>query len=124
MNSARYPPIDVSVLSDTVGDDPAFHDELLCDFANALADGAAALDRSLNMGLAPLAATAHRLKGSARGFGATRLAGILEELESSCLLNRRVAAEASLRLSQIEAKVCLGWIRARLGDAADSGTKA
>lgn len=76
------PVLDVSVLIDLVGDEPAVVDEFLDDFQQSATESHAAMQNAVAAGDAKaLTALAHRLKSSSRSVGAIKLGACCEDLE-------------------------------------------
>jgi PAS domain S-box-containing protein len=77
-------PVDVNVLKELVGDDPAVISEFLRDFRTSSEKIAADLRGACQEGQAKIAgATAHKLKSSARAVGALALGELCAEMEQA-----------------------------------------
>jgi len=78
------PVLDVRVLIDLVGDEPAVVYEFLDDFRRSATESHAAMQAAIAAGDAKaLTALAHRLKSSSRSVGAIQLGACCEELEKA-----------------------------------------
>ena len=83
-SSQDQPVLDVSVLIDLVGDEPAVVHEFLDDFQQSATESHAAMQAAIAAGDAKtLTALAHRLKSSSRSVGAIRLGARCEDLEKA-----------------------------------------
>ena len=81
---AGFAPVDLCVLTDLVGEDPAAIAEVLQAFRESAAESSRDLLRSVSAGLTqPAADAAHKLKSAARTVGALRLGNICAEIEDA-----------------------------------------
>lgn len=95
--SGASPAIDESTLRAWLGDDPATVAELLQDFLRDAREAERDIGTSLSAANLPtLAATAHRLKGSALAIGARRLADIAARLEQAGRTGDRAVCQDGL----------------------------
>jgi PAS domain S-box-containing protein len=105
-------PVDPRVLADLIGDDPAVLREFMQDFARSATLACSELAAALQCGDELRgAATAHRLKSSARAIGAIRLGDLCDRLESamqSSDLEAQVLARAAFETELVRVQE---WIR-------------
>ncbi len=95
--------VDLNVLADLVGDDPAVIAEVLDAFRQSATLHAAAMTRSIAVGDTPAASdAAHKLKSGARAIGALRLGDLCERIEA--LATSRKAGELTALLPLFEAE--------------------
>jgi CheY-like chemotaxis protein/HPt (histidine-containing phosphotransfer) domain-containing protein len=81
---AEKKPVDVTILENLVGNDPAVISEFLHDFRISSARVAVDLRAACEAGqAAPAAAAAHKLKSSARSVGAMALGELCEQMEQA-----------------------------------------
>ncbi|MFK2875701.1 response regulator [Rhodanobacter hydrolyticus] len=81
------PTLDINVLKNLIGDEPALLYVLLKDFLDALMTGMAAIRKAAaGDDFGEVGAMAHRLKSSSRSVGALQVGDICAELENSSLL--------------------------------------
>ncbi|MFC6674146.1 PAS domain-containing hybrid sensor histidine kinase/response regulator [Marinobacterium aestuariivivens] len=103
--------VDLSLLTDLVGDDPAMMRELLADYRLSAQQLSVTLKEALEQqDMAQVAATAHKLKSSSRSVGAVTLGDICAELENACRSHdqqamKDCAAEFATAMAAVDAYI-------------------
>jgi signal transduction histidine kinase/DNA-binding response OmpR family regulator len=111
--AAARPCIDIDVLRELVGDDPAMLAELIEDFCRSARQTHQEMKRVHAAGEATaLAALAHRLKSSSRAVGALALADACVALERGGGAGNHLAIEAGMRLLDDAMTAVVGAIEA------------
>jgi two-component system, sensor histidine kinase and response regulator len=104
-------PVDPDVLPRLVGTDPEVLSEFFRDFAQSAGETETALRAAARDGRSKeVVSAAHRLKGSARSVGATRLGERCAELEAAARATDGAALATSLPLFFVEVAAVREWI--------------
>lgn len=114
-------PVDLAVLTRTIGNDRT----LFADFLDAFSASAAEAMRGIDIAVATgdrgrINTLAHQLKSSARAIGAIALGEHCEALEAAALGGEDVLLRASSQSFEAEAAVVLRWLAANPIDAEPS----
>jgi CheY-like chemotaxis protein/HPt (histidine-containing phosphotransfer) domain-containing protein len=112
-------PVDLQVLAGMIGRDPATLSSFLADFERTLAEGAAAIERELELGYPQRAgAIAHRLKASARAVGSFRLGRHCAAIEAAAAQGDGSALASARQRFRAELALVQRWIGAHAASGA------
>jgi CheY-like chemotaxis protein len=114
-SSARAPPpVDLSVLVESVGDDPAVIDEVLRAFGKSAEQSSAELSQAV-VDASPQAAAdaAHKLKSAARSIGSNRLGQLCAAIEDAAHARRMGELNALVPLFRVELQAVYSFLAAR-----------
>lgn len=112
--TASQPPLDLKVLAEFIGDDPAIIEEVLVAFRRSTDQCMEEFERAMGKNLMPeVAEAAHKLKSSARTVGAERLGQLCADLEECAKSRRNEEVQALTLQFRAECRAVLDFLESR-----------